>query len=320
MPATTGRKRGRIAPAPRLSPLAVRSAALGDTTRGGGLRHHLAVDHRQAVAGLLVHADGLLRALVAVGHVVAHGLVLRAQRDAAAGLAAHAHRVGAAIRGAIGHVVADHVAGLGRVGDGVALALGAVHPLAVGPRRAVAGLLVHADGLRRALVAVGHVVAHGLVRRAQRDAAAGLAAHAHRVGAAIRGAIGHVVADHVAGLGRVGDGVALALGAVHHLAADVLAVDAVADIAAGHGAGRGRDLLAAAAADLVADQATDDRTGHGAADVAVRSEEHTSELQSLMRISYAVFCLKKKKHTRRKNKEKKKNLTNHKKTNTNKNN
>src|SRR3546814_4795255 len=29
-------------------------------------------------------------------------------------------------------------------------------------------------------------------------------------------------------------------------------------------------------------------------DVPVRSEEHTSELQSLMRISYAVFCLKKK--------------------------
>src|SRR3546814_12958757 len=29
---------------------------------------------------------------------------------------------------------------------------------------------------------------------------------------------------------------------------------------------------------------------------ARRSEEHTSELQSLMRISYAVFCLKKKKH------------------------
>src|SRR3546814_6215448 len=30
-------------------------------------------------------------------------------------------------------------------------------------------------------------------------------------------------------------------------------------------------------------------------DAAARSEEHTSELQSLMRISYAVFCLKKKK-------------------------
>src|SRR3546814_6707899 len=35
--------------------------------------------------------------------------------------------------------------------------------------------------------------------------------------------------------------------------------------------------------------------------VAARSEEHTSELQSLMRISYAVFCLKKKKKQLRKN-------------------
>src|SRR3546814_2662890 len=33
-----------------------------------------------------------------------------------------------------------------------------------------------------------------------------------------------------------------------------------------------------------------------------RSEEHTSELQSLMRISYAVFCLKKKKSTIQHNK------------------
>src|SRR3546814_2177887 len=39
-----------------------------------------------------------------------------------------------------------------------------------------------------------------------------------------------------------------------------------------------------------------------------RSEEHTSELQSLMRISYAVFCLKKKKHKHiYSNKEHKKN-------------
>src|SRR3546814_3431591 len=41
------------------------------------------------------------------------------------------------------------------------------------------------------------------------------------------------------------------------------------------------------------------RGGHGAGDDQARrhrarSEEHTSELQSLMRISYAVFCLKKK--------------------------
>src|SRR3546814_10604310 len=41
---------------------------------------------------------------------------------------------------------------------------------------------------------------------------------------------------------------------------------------------------------------------------ATRSEEHTSELQSLMRISYAVFCLKKKKEK----------TTNHKDTNTKK--
>src|SRR3546814_2643019 len=39
----------------------------------------------------------------------------------------------------------------------------------------------------------------------------------------------------------------------------------------------------------------------------IRSEEHTSELQSLMRISYAVFCLKKKKNrTRQVMKHKKK--------------
>src|SRR3546814_6905260 len=38
---------------------------------------------------------------------------------------------------------------------------------------------------------------------------------------------------------------------------------------------------------------------HGEAE---RSEEHTSELQSLMRISYAVFCLKKKNNTKKNNK------------------
>src|SRR3546814_3589344 len=49
--------------------------------------------------------------------------------------------------------------------------------------------------------------------------------------------------------------------------------------------------------------AVEDRKGVGAGkqiellppvNPAIRSEEHTSELQSLMRISYAVFCLKKK--------------------------
>src|SRR3546814_3317072 len=39
------------------------------------------------------------------------------------------------------------------------------------------------------------------------------------------------------------------------------------------------------------------RSDVAATHVGLRSEEHTSELQSLMRISYAVFCLKKKKNT-----------------------
>src|SRR3546814_10534930 len=39
---------------------------------------------------------------------------------------------------------------------------------------------------------------------------------------------------------------------------------------------------------------TDDATARASFEVQGRSEEHTSELQSLMRISYAVFCLKKK--------------------------
>src|SRR3546814_1511840 len=40
-----------------------------------------------------------------------------------------------------------------------------------------------------------------------------------------------------------------------------------------------------------------DREGDGFGQRRLRSEEHTSELQSLMRISYAVFCLKKKNRT-----------------------
>src|SRR3546814_4989733 len=44
-----------------------------------------------------------------------------------------------------------------------------------------------------------------------------------------------------------------------------------------------------------AEHPADDRTERLLDDLVIgRSEEHTSELQSLMRISYAVFCLKKK--------------------------
>src|SRR3546814_8428105 len=51
------------------------------------------------------------------------------------------------------------------------------------------------------------------------------------------------------------------------------------------------------------DKGAEEVLGYYAADfVWERSEEHTSELQSLMRISYAVFCLKKKKTQNYKNK------------------
>src|SRR3546814_9392148 len=47
--------------------------------------------------------------------------------------------------------------------------------------------------------------------------------------------------------------------------------------------------------EIVPDQPDYDKPDRGP--IKTRSEEHTSELQSLMRISYAVFCLKKKKQT-----------------------
>src|SRR3546814_9855168 len=50
-------------------------------------------------------------------------------------------------------------------------------------------------------------------------------------------------------------------------------------------------------ADFATSGALQPAGGRGdASDCLFRSEEHTSELQSLMRISYAVFCLKKKKN------------------------
>src|SRR3546814_7868854 len=54
-----------------------------------------------------------------------------------------------------------------------------------------------------------------------------------------------------------------------------------------HGRQRGHHLAAVAHAQ---------REGVGTGEIG-RSEEHTSELQSLLRISYAVFCLKKKRYT-----------------------
>src|SRR3546814_7006072 len=70
----------------------------------------------------------------------------------------------------------------------------------------------------------------------------------------------------------------------------------------GRVAGNAGDLMAAAQ-QFVGDARTDAARNADEYDVhgvlrkqwQYRSEEHTSELQSLMRISYAVFCLKKKK-------------------------
>src|SRR3546814_4317107 len=76
--------------------------------------------------------------------------------------------------------------------------------------------------------------------------------------------------------------------------------------AAVHALGDGLAADRASSARQLRARAPDRRFGRGraAADqiaflspVSRRSEEHTSELQSLMRISYAVFCLKKKNHT-----------------------
>src|SRR3546814_4639434 len=52
-------------------------------------------------------------------------------------------------------------------------------------------------------------------------------------------------------------------------------------------------------AKILRDHRADRRTDEMHLRKCKRSEEHTSELQSLMRISYAVFCLKKKKKTKK---------------------
>src|SRR3546814_4210621 len=62
--------------------------------------------------------------------------------------------------------------------------------------------------------------------------------------------------------------------------------------------GRAGPTRAAASGAWPATCGTRSSSGRHGGDRDRRSEEHTSELQSLMRISYAVFCLKKKKHKR----------------------
>src|SRR3546814_8024955 len=62
------------------------------------------------------------------------------------------------------------------------------------------------------------------------------------------------------------------------------------------GVARSRDIGRSESGDAVPYRARDrEASGSAVRLLKDRSEEHTSELQSLMRISYAVFCLKKKK-------------------------
>src|SRR3546814_4152303 len=90
-------------------------------------------------------------------------------------------------------------------------------------------------------------------------------------------------------------------------AADALALVGVAHLRVVHVDGIAVDAVLDEAGDLAVDQrlvaALGGVVGDGHIDgighapsvpLSSRSEEHTSELQSLMRISYAVFCLKKK--------------------------
>src|SRR3546814_3432788 len=87
--------------------------------------------------------------------------------------------------------------------------------------------------------------------------------------------------------------------------ADAVAVicEGLRDDLIGRGVDPGKILVSPNGVDLTLfgdppprDAALAAKLGLDGAEVIGRSEEHTSELQSLMRISYAVFCLKKKKN------------------------
>src|SRR3546814_5800461 len=80
----------------------------------------------------------------------------------------------------------------------------------------------------------------------------------------------------------------LDLGRLEHAAIFFVVAILHLDIGLGEEAENLREQIAFMVADLLRPVA---------AILAQRSEEHTSELQSLMRTSYAVFCLKKKRHT-----------------------
>src|SRR3546814_2609547 len=82
---------------------------------------------------------------------------------------------------------------------------------------------------------------------------------------------------------------------VEHKPEAIAIGDHVVDLGPGAGTAGGEVVFEGTVEEL---RKADTLTGRHLDDRAsLRSEEHTSELQSLMRISYAVFCLKKKTHT-----------------------
>src|SRR3546814_1928187 len=118
--------------------------------------------------------------------------------------------------------------------------------------------------------------------------------------------LGHLAADQLADQRIARDGVdeLPAVAKVGHITAGVREDDLVellVDFRLADQAGEGRD--AGAGRQHVQALARGQRVEHQRAGRLARSEEHTSELQSLMRISYAVFCLKKKTHPSNKQKE-----------------
>src|SRR3546814_10554378 len=104
-----------------------------------------------------------------------------------------------------------------------------------------------------------------------------------------------VAAEVAALVSLVDAAVALASASVSEAAAAVAAASAEPALAAASAASVVA-MVACACARAAASWATWDAVLTWSLSIPVsRSEEHTSELQSLMRISYAVFCLKKKK-------------------------
>src|SRR3546814_2426720 len=148
-----------------------------------------------------------------------------------------------------------------------------------------------------ARAAVDHVVAGAAVDlvatgAAEQRVAAGAAVDLVAAGATVQDVVAAVAVQDVVAAVAVQEIVAVAA------PNDLVAAPAIDDVDAAAAIVRRVAVFAVIDAQDVEERETSECHGHvppEVMDVRRRSEEHTSELQSLMRISYAVFCLKKKK-------------------------